>query len=346
MKMLAYGFITGILFGFLLQKGRVLRYDKQLGALRLIDMTIVKFMLSSIMVGMVGIYLLKDLGIVELSVKAAILGAVIPGGLIFGIGWGFLGYCPGTSLGALGEGLRPRARVRVGPPRVRPILQARCRPRRVILPDDHRQLALRASGDEEPHHGPLADGHVVTGSARPPPGPASRRDRAAHRRERIRPGGGAVRAQVSRRFGLTGRASTGVNPGLALGVWGFIPVQSSHRPRTVTPAGGQARWWLRSTGRRVVRRAAEPSGTAPGSRAASFSRSSPATVAGRPDPLSPPAIELDRRHVTARVPLGGRRRDRGRPLVARRSRAPGRSRPAHRVSPAGTGAARPDPVAA
>jgi uncharacterized membrane protein YedE/YeeE len=26
------------------------------------------------------------------------------GGLIFGIGWGLLGYCPGTSAGALGEG--------------------------------------------------------------------------------------------------------------------------------------------------------------------------------------------------------------------------------------------------
>ena len=34
MKMLIYGLITGILFGFFLQKARVLRYDKQLGALR------------------------------------------------------------------------------------------------------------------------------------------------------------------------------------------------------------------------------------------------------------------------------------------------------------------------
>jgi hypothetical protein len=42
MKMLIYGLITGILFGFLLQKARVIRYDKQLGALRLLDMTIVK----------------------------------------------------------------------------------------------------------------------------------------------------------------------------------------------------------------------------------------------------------------------------------------------------------------
>jgi len=102
--MLLYGLITGIIFGFLLQKARVIRYDKQLGALRLMDMTIVKFMLSTILVAMIGTYLLKDLGLVKLSVKPTILGAVILGGLIFGIGWGFLGYCPGTSAGALGEG--------------------------------------------------------------------------------------------------------------------------------------------------------------------------------------------------------------------------------------------------
>jgi len=104
MKMLLFGLVTGVLFGFLLQKARVLRYDKQLGALRLMDMTIVKFMFSSILVGMVGVYLLYDLGLVTLSLKSTVLGGNILGGLIFGLGWGMLGYCPGTSAGALGEG--------------------------------------------------------------------------------------------------------------------------------------------------------------------------------------------------------------------------------------------------
>ncbi|HOO90760.1 MAG TPA: YeeE/YedE thiosulfate transporter family protein [Syntrophales bacterium] len=104
MKILIFGLITGMLFGFFLQKGRAARYDKQLGAMRLIDMTIIKFMFSAILVGMVGVYLLKDLGMVKLDVKSTVLGANILGGLIFGIGWGVVGYCPGTAAGALGEG--------------------------------------------------------------------------------------------------------------------------------------------------------------------------------------------------------------------------------------------------
>ncbi|MHB8150911.1 MAG: DUF6691 family protein [Desulfobulbia bacterium] len=104
MNQLLAGLITGVLFGFFLQKGRVLRYDKQLGALRLQDMTIIKFMFSSVLVGMIGVYLLHDLGLAKLSIKATILGGTILGGLTFGLGWGLIGYCPGTSAGALGEG--------------------------------------------------------------------------------------------------------------------------------------------------------------------------------------------------------------------------------------------------
>lgn len=104
MSLLVWGFFTGIIFGFLLEKGQVLRYDRQLGALRLKDLAIVKFMLSTVLVAMVGIYLLHDLGLVELRLKPTMLGANIVGALIFGAGWGLLGYCPGTAVGALGEG--------------------------------------------------------------------------------------------------------------------------------------------------------------------------------------------------------------------------------------------------
>lgn len=101
---LLIGLVTGILFGALLQQGRVLRFEKQVGAMLLRDMTILKFMLSAIIVGMIGINLLVHFNAVELNVKSTQVGANLIGGLLFGAGWAVMGYCPGTSLGALGEG--------------------------------------------------------------------------------------------------------------------------------------------------------------------------------------------------------------------------------------------------
>ena len=67
-------------------------------------MTILKFMLSAIVVASIGIYLFRDLGVIKLSMKSTSIGAQVIGGLLFGIGWGLLGYCPGTAAGALAEG--------------------------------------------------------------------------------------------------------------------------------------------------------------------------------------------------------------------------------------------------
>jgi uncharacterized membrane protein YedE/YeeE len=104
MSELILGVLTGIAFGALLQQGRVLRFEKQVGAMLLRDMTILKFMLSAIVVGMVGIHLLVEFGAVDLKVKGTLVGANLIGGLLFGAGWAVMGYCPGTSVGAVGEG--------------------------------------------------------------------------------------------------------------------------------------------------------------------------------------------------------------------------------------------------
>jgi len=98
------GLATGFFFGFLLQKGRVLRFDKQIGAMRLKDMTILKFMLSAILVGMVGIHALAAFDLIQLSHKPMNVGGVLLGGVLFGLGWSVMGFCPGTAVGALGEG--------------------------------------------------------------------------------------------------------------------------------------------------------------------------------------------------------------------------------------------------
>jgi uncharacterized membrane protein YedE/YeeE len=98
------GLVTGILFGFFLQKGEVLRFEKQVGFMLFKDMTIIKFMLTAVLVGMVGVYALNGIGMISLSIKSANVGALIIGGLLFGIGWAIAGFCPGTSVGALAEG--------------------------------------------------------------------------------------------------------------------------------------------------------------------------------------------------------------------------------------------------
>lgn len=101
---LMIGLFTGVLFGVLLQQARVLRFDKQVGALLLRDMTIVKFMFSAIVTAAILLHLFLDMGLISLSIKATSVGGQVVGGLLFGVGWAMLGYCPGTSWGALGEG--------------------------------------------------------------------------------------------------------------------------------------------------------------------------------------------------------------------------------------------------
>jgi uncharacterized protein len=101
---LLWGLVFGVVFGFLLQKGGATNYDVIIGQLLLTDFTVLKIMLSAVLTGMMGIYLMKNLGWVELYPKSGSMGKNIIGGLIFGVGFAILGYCPGTIAGAIGNG--------------------------------------------------------------------------------------------------------------------------------------------------------------------------------------------------------------------------------------------------
>lgn len=101
---LVLGLLLGVAFGFLLQKGGATSYDVIIGQLLLVDFTVVKIMLSAVITGMIGVHLLRSAGLAQLHPKPGSLGASALGGLIFGVGFGLLGYCPGTLMGACGQG--------------------------------------------------------------------------------------------------------------------------------------------------------------------------------------------------------------------------------------------------
>lgn len=106
MMSLLLALLFGIGFGYILQRVDALEYKNIINALRLKDLTIPKFMLFSVAVTCVGIFSLRTAGLVSLDlITTNVVGNII-GGLIFGVGFAFSGYCPGTSIGAMGEGKR------------------------------------------------------------------------------------------------------------------------------------------------------------------------------------------------------------------------------------------------
>jgi uncharacterized membrane protein YedE/YeeE len=103
---LILGLITGIVFGFLLQKGRVAKFPVIVGQFVLKDWTVVKIMSVAVVIGSIGVYLLHQLNMINLEIKPFQIGGIVIGGLLFGIGITILGYCPGTTVVACGEGHR------------------------------------------------------------------------------------------------------------------------------------------------------------------------------------------------------------------------------------------------
>lgn len=103
---LVLGLITGIVFGFLLQKGRVAKFEVIVRQFLFKDWTVVKMMGTAVVVGAVGVYILVSADVASLHIRPALFGGVLLGAVCFGIGMAVFGYCPGTSVAACGEGRR------------------------------------------------------------------------------------------------------------------------------------------------------------------------------------------------------------------------------------------------
>ena len=103
---LALGLVTGIIFGVLLQKGRVAKFEVIVGQFLFKDWTVVKMMGTAVVVGAVGVYALVAADMATLQIRPALLGGVLLGAVCFGVGMAIFGYCPGTSVAGCGEGRR------------------------------------------------------------------------------------------------------------------------------------------------------------------------------------------------------------------------------------------------
>ncbi len=97
--------VLGVFFGFALNKAGLTHYTKIVNVFRLNDMAVLKFMMTALVVTMLGVYPLRMLGVITFpTVPATYIVGNLVGGLIFGVGMALAGFCPGTCAAGAGEG--------------------------------------------------------------------------------------------------------------------------------------------------------------------------------------------------------------------------------------------------
>jgi uncharacterized membrane protein YedE/YeeE len=85
--------VLGLTFGFSLNKAGLTKYAKIVNVFRFTDMAVLKFMMTALVVAMIGLYSLRGLGLVTFpAVPATYVVGNMVGGLIFGVGMSLTGY--------------------------------------------------------------------------------------------------------------------------------------------------------------------------------------------------------------------------------------------------------------
>jgi uncharacterized membrane protein YedE/YeeE len=85
--------VLGVAFGFSLNKAGLTKYNKIVNVFRLNDLAVLKFMMTALVVAMIGLYGLRGLGLITFpAVPATYIVGNLVGGLIFGVGMALAGY--------------------------------------------------------------------------------------------------------------------------------------------------------------------------------------------------------------------------------------------------------------
>ncbi len=99
--------VLGFFFGFFLERGGLGNPHKLTGVFYFTDFTVPKVMFSAILVAALGIYLLSDLGLLDMSriwIVPTYFWPQLVGGALFGAGFVLSGYCPGTAVAGFASG--------------------------------------------------------------------------------------------------------------------------------------------------------------------------------------------------------------------------------------------------
>lgn len=101
----------GALFGFILSRAGATTYDFYAGLFLFKDLQLLWVIAVAAGVAAIGVAILKKTSAKTMIGRAAIgfsgkpyTKTLIPGSILFGVGWGLAGACPGTGLAMIGEG--------------------------------------------------------------------------------------------------------------------------------------------------------------------------------------------------------------------------------------------------
>ena len=90
---LLFPLVIGFGFGFALQKAGLGQYNKIVNVFRFTDLAVLKFMMTTLAVAMVGVFALNTLGWIALpTIPSTYLVGNLIGGLIFGVGMSGAGF--------------------------------------------------------------------------------------------------------------------------------------------------------------------------------------------------------------------------------------------------------------